>query len=95
MNVLVLLIFASLGVALIFLASFVWAVRSGQYEDTATPSMRMLLDDTVRSEGARSEGPAMAPQKQGSPAPHTLSPSPELKTRTLETFVEVTNKQQS
>lgn len=93
MNVLVLLIFASLSVALIFLASFVWAVRSGQYEDTSTPSLRMLLDDTVRDEGTRPE--PSAPAHTGSPAPHTLSPSSELKTRTLETFVEVTNKQQS
>ena len=28
-----------------FLAAFIWAVRSGQYEDTCTPSMRLLLDD--------------------------------------------------
>lgn len=88
MNVLVLLIFASLGVALVFLASFIWAVRSGQYEDTATPSMRMLLDDSTRSDGLR-------PPAAGRPDTHPLSPSPEFKTRTLETFVEVPNKQQS
>jgi len=45
MSVLVLLIFASLAIATTFLAAFIWAVRSGQYDDTCTPSMRLLLDD--------------------------------------------------
>src|SRR5206468_6094101 len=45
MSVLVLLIVASLAMAGFFLAAFIWAVRSGQYEDTCTPSMRLLLDD--------------------------------------------------
>ena len=48
MNVLLILILASLGVALLFLAAFIWSVRSGQYEDTLTPSMRMLTDDVVK-----------------------------------------------
>jgi cbb3-type cytochrome oxidase maturation protein len=48
MNVLLLLILASLGVALLFLGAFIWSVRSGQYEDTCTPSMRMLTDDAVK-----------------------------------------------
>jgi cbb3-type cytochrome oxidase maturation protein len=30
-----------------FLAAFVWAVRSGQFDDTATPAVRVLLDDGV------------------------------------------------
>ena len=45
MNVAILLILASLAVALLFLAGFVWAVRSGQYEDTLTPSLRVLAED--------------------------------------------------
>jgi len=45
MNVIVILILASLAVALLFLAGFVWAVRSGQYEDTSTPSLRVLAED--------------------------------------------------
>ena len=45
MNVLVILILASLAVALAFLLGFVWAVRSGQFEDTFTPSLRPLMDD--------------------------------------------------
>jgi cbb3-type cytochrome oxidase maturation protein len=45
MNVVVVLILASLAVALLFLAGFIWAVRSGQYEDTLTPSMRILTEE--------------------------------------------------
>ena len=45
MSVVILLIIASLSVALLFLAGFVWAVRSGQYEDTLTPSLRVLAED--------------------------------------------------
>jgi cbb3-type cytochrome oxidase maturation protein len=45
MSVLVLLIFASLAIAATFLIAFIWAVRSGQYEDTFTPSMRVLMED--------------------------------------------------
>ena len=28
-----------------FLWAFFWAVRSGQFDDACTPSMRVLLDD--------------------------------------------------
>jgi cbb3-type cytochrome oxidase maturation protein len=46
MNVIFLLIIVSLIVALGFLGAFLWAVRSGQYDDDHTPSVRMLFDDT-------------------------------------------------
>jgi cbb3-type cytochrome oxidase maturation protein len=45
MIVLVLLILTSVALAALFLAAFIWAVRSGQYEDTCTPSMRLLTDE--------------------------------------------------
>jgi cbb3-type cytochrome oxidase maturation protein len=45
MSVIFLLIPLSILIAACFLAAFIWAVRSGQYEDTTTPSMRVLLDD--------------------------------------------------
>ena len=50
MSVLVLLIGASLALATLFLLAFVWAVRSGQYEDTCTPSLRVLLKEPVPNE---------------------------------------------
>lgn len=45
MSVLIILISISLLVALGFLASFIWSVRNGQYDDDYTPSVRMLFDD--------------------------------------------------
>ncbi len=45
MSVILILILASLTMALLFLGGFIWAVRSGQFEDTFTPSMRVLTDD--------------------------------------------------
>ena len=45
MLVIFLLIFISLTLATVFLACFVWAVKSGQFEDTCTPSMRILTDE--------------------------------------------------
>ncbi len=45
MKIMFLLIIASLLVASGFLIAFLWAVKSGQFDDTQTPSMRMLMDD--------------------------------------------------
>lgn len=45
MTIIFLLIGISLLVALTFLGAFLWAVRSGQYEDDYTPAVRMLFDD--------------------------------------------------
>ena len=45
MSVIFLLIPLSIVIAACFLAAFIWAVRSGQFEDTYTPSMRMLWED--------------------------------------------------
>ena len=45
MHVLIVLVICSLVVALGFLAAFFWSVKDNQYEDTYTPSMRILFDD--------------------------------------------------
>jgi cbb3-type cytochrome oxidase maturation protein len=50
MSVIVILIFISLVVALGFLGAFIWAMRSGQYDDTSTPQHRMLFDQKVSKE---------------------------------------------
>ncbi len=47
MSIILVLIPLSILFAVAFLAAFVWAVRSGQYEDTCTPSMRLLADEPV------------------------------------------------
>ena len=45
MEIMYVLIGFSLLVALVFLGAFIWSVKSGQYEDKFTPSVRMLFDD--------------------------------------------------
>lgn len=49
MSVIILLIVAGGAVAAGFLAAFVWAVRSGQFDDTASPPLRVLLEDPLPS----------------------------------------------
>jgi len=48
MSVIFLLIPLSIVIAICFLSAFIWAVRSGQYEDTCTPSMRLLMEEKRR-----------------------------------------------
>jgi len=45
MSVIIFLIILGILVAGGFLAGFIWAVKSGQYDDTESPAMRMLFDD--------------------------------------------------
>lgn len=45
MKVILLLIAISLILAIGFLISFFWAVKSGQYDDDYTPSVRILFED--------------------------------------------------
>jgi len=47
MSVIFLLIPLSIVIAACFLGAFIWAVKSGQYEDTCTPSMRVLLEEAA------------------------------------------------
>lgn len=47
MSVVFVLVFVAIVMAGAFLVSFIWAVKSGQYEDTYTPSVRILFDDPV------------------------------------------------
>lgn len=55
MSVIVILILISLVLALLFLGCFVWAVRSGQYEDTATPAVRLLGEEEKISKARKPE----------------------------------------
>ena len=45
MSVIILLLAASLFVALIFLGLFLWSVKNGQLEDEFAPPRRILFDD--------------------------------------------------
>ncbi|MGD9900115.1 MAG: cbb3-type cytochrome oxidase assembly protein CcoS [Calditrichaceae bacterium] len=45
----------SLIVATGFLAAFLWAVKSGQYDDQYTPSVRILFDEKTKSKSENRE----------------------------------------
>jgi cbb3-type cytochrome oxidase maturation protein len=45
MNVLIYMIPAALALAAIALAAFIWALRSGQFDDPSGAAARVLLDD--------------------------------------------------
>jgi cbb3-type cytochrome oxidase maturation protein len=47
MGVIYILITISIIVAVLFFVAFVVAVKSGQYDDSYTPSVRMLFDDEL------------------------------------------------
>lgn len=46
MSAIYILISVSFLVAVGFLIAFIWSIKSGQYDDDYSPSVRMLKDDT-------------------------------------------------
>lgn len=50
MSVIFLLIIISLIVALLFLYAFIKAVKQGQFDDSYTPSVRVLFDDETKKQ---------------------------------------------
>ncbi|MEO4006081.1 MULTISPECIES: cbb3-type cytochrome oxidase assembly protein CcoS [unclassified Flavobacterium] len=50
MSVIYILISISIVVAAVFLYVFIKAVRSGQFDDDYTPSVRMLFDDELQKD---------------------------------------------
>lgn len=55
MAVIIVLIIASLLVAVGFLISFFWAVGTGQYDDDYTPSVRILFENETPEESKKIE----------------------------------------
>ena len=45
MSVIIILLIASISVADMFLAAFLWGVKSGQFEDDYSPASRILFED--------------------------------------------------
>ncbi len=45
MSVIIVLLLCSFVMAVGFLLAFLWSVKSGQYEDKYTPSIRILFDE--------------------------------------------------
>lgn len=60
MSALFLLIGISIIVAGSFLTAFLWSVKSGQYDDDYTPSIRMLFDDDIKEQSK----PSLETKKQ-------------------------------
>ena len=54
MSIIFILIPLGILIAACFLAAFIWAVRSGQFEDTCTPALRVLLEDSTEKKTAAS-----------------------------------------
>ncbi len=52
MSIIYVLLTISVIVALIFFAAFILSVRRGQYDDTYTPSVRMLFEDELVKESS-------------------------------------------
>jgi cbb3-type cytochrome oxidase maturation protein len=52
MSVVFVLVFVAISMASAFLLAFIWSVKNGQYEDTYTPSVRMLFDDVAIKENS-------------------------------------------
>ena len=78
MSVVILLMLASLAVGLVFVGAFVWSVRSGQYEDTLTPSLRVLLDDAtpqIHSPPARGTAVPVSVAEQDPGEPNEAPPA--------------------
>jgi cbb3-type cytochrome oxidase maturation protein len=76
MSVIIILMLASLAVGLVFVGAFVWSVRSGQYEDTLTPGMRVLADDAAMPASPVTVAGKPAAGKPGQ-SPSTRSAGPE------------------
>lgn len=49
MGVIIFLVILALLVAGGFLAAFFWATQDGQFEDTISPSVRILMDDETKN----------------------------------------------
>lgn len=58
MTIIYMLLTISLFVAIIFFALFIFSVKEGQYDDTYTPSVRMLFEDELVKEDAETKNEA-------------------------------------
>jgi len=47
MGIIYIMLIVSLIIALFFLISFLWAIKTDQYEDDYTPSVRILFEDEL------------------------------------------------
>jgi cbb3-type cytochrome oxidase maturation protein len=69
MSVIIILLGASLLVAMLFLAAFIWSVKSGQFEDQFSPAHRILFD-TKPTEHAEGSTPPASPHNNKQRSSH-------------------------
>ncbi len=62
MSAMFIMIGASLVLAIGFLVAFIWSVKSKQYEDDYTPSVRMLFDPKPGTESNLEQSNQNSPQ---------------------------------
>ena len=67
MSVIYMLITIGIVVAGGFLLAFIWSVRSGQYDDDYTPSVRMLFDNYKPDEELSQSEPATKSENKTKP----------------------------
>ena len=51
MIIIIILISISLTIAIFFLVTFIWGMKSGQFDDTVGPSVRMLFEEKKKNAG--------------------------------------------
>ncbi len=55
MEIIIVLVFVSIILAILFLALFVWASKGGQFDDLQGPAMRILFEDKIPKKEKKSE----------------------------------------
>lgn len=55
MEIIFVLLAISICLAIFFLISFLWATKTGQFDDTEGPAMRMLFDSEIEKGSASTE----------------------------------------
>lgn len=64
MSVILVLLGASLSIALLFLGAFLWGVQHRQFDDDYSPPVRILFDDAPVTESADTVTPNPNPTNQ-------------------------------
>ncbi len=79
MQVIVVLLIASVVVAAGFLVAFLWTARRGQYDDLDTPPVRMLYDDIRAKDESVDVGSMGANRDRRVQGARTKTPHPLLR----------------
>ncbi|WP_167598681.1 cbb3-type cytochrome oxidase assembly protein CcoS [Leeuwenhoekiella sp. ZYFB001] len=64
MSIIYMLLAISVVVAVVFFVAFILSVRKGQYDDTYTPSVRMLFEDELVKAASKTSKATPQPKTQ-------------------------------